>query len=211
MKPPVLISLMTLMLVSHSCASFQWLIEIKLLGAPTLVGEQVLLMQKKTFSKAKGFNETVVERKMLEAAELYKTIRTELSMDNVEEKLSRLIDLLNRDEPQPMQKHEAMLAMTSPWFRTFLELDPCEFISQIRCPVFALYGSLDTQVLPGPNLRAIKKAITATSLLTAVELPGLNHMLQNCHTGLPSEYGHIPEAIAGSALAIMTRWIQKQL
>ena len=182
-----------------------------LLGSPILPGEQILLMQKETFSKAKGFNETVVERKMLEAAELFKTIRYELTLDNIEEKLSLLIDMLNRDEPQPMQKHETISAMTSPWFRCFLELDPGEFISKITCPVFALYGSADTQVLPEPNLKAIKEALAGSSNLTTLELPGLNHMLQNCYTGLPSEYAHICEAIAGSALAVTTRWIAKRL
>jgi hypothetical protein len=38
-------------------------------------------------------------------------------------------------------------------------------------------------------------------------LPGLNHLFQNCETGLPNEYGIIEETFDPEALEIISEWI----
>ncbi len=35
-----------------------------------------------------------------------------------------------------------------PWFRTFVKLDPRDYLRKVSCPVLALNGELDLQVLP---------------------------------------------------------------
>ena len=52
-----------------------------------------------------------------------------------------------------------MMAMQeqNPWYQYFVSYDPSADIAATRCPVFALNGSLDKQVLPESNLGAIEK------------------------------------------------------
>jgi hypothetical protein len=42
-------------------------------------------------------------------------------------------------------------------------------------------------------------------------LPGLNHLFQNCETGLPNEYGIIEETFDQNTLDIMADWIRQQV
>jgi hypothetical protein len=97
----------------------------------------------------------------------------------------------------------------SPWFRFFIIFDPASALQQVKCPVLALNGEKDTQVLPKENLEAIEKALKAggNQDYTIKLLPGLNHLFQTCKTGAPAEYGKIEETIAPAALQLMGDWI----
>ncbi len=112
------------------------------------------------------------------------------------------------DQLTDMQAKELL----GPWFRRFLALDPKEALRKTTCPVLALNGSLDMQVPPKENLPAIESALKAggNKDVTAIELPGLNHLFQTCKTGSPTEYGDIEETIAPKVLETMTSWIRKR-
>jgi uncharacterized protein len=101
---------------------------------------------------------------------------------------------------------------SSPWFRFFATYDPAPALAKVRCPVLALAGGLDLQVLPAQNLPAIGAALKAGGNRdhTVLELPGLNHLFQSARTGLPAEYGQIEETMAPAALDRITIWIQAQ-
>ena len=77
----------------------------------------------------------------------------------------------------------------------FLEFDPRPTLGKVRCPVLAVNGELDVQVVPGANLAAIEKAVKAggNDKVTTKEFPKLNHLFQKTKTGLPNEYGQIEE------------------
>ena len=99
--------------------------------------------------------------------------------------------------------------VTSPWFRCFLTLNPEDYLSQVKCPLLAINGSLDLQVPPKENLQAVEKALIfgGNPRYTIEELPGLNHLFQSATTGSPSEYAKIEETISPPALAIIGNWI----
>lgn len=65
---------------------------------------------------------------------------------------------------------------------------------------------------PKQNLRAIQAALKAggNKDYSIKEIPKLNHMLQTCQTGLPSEYGEIKETIAPAVLDFVADWIKKR-
>ncbi len=102
--------------------------------------------------------------------------------------------------------------ITSPWFRYFLTYDPATALRKVTCPVLAINGSLDKQVLPSQNLPAIRKALQESGNQHAEvdELPGLNHLFQTAKTGSPTEYAQIEETISPVALDKMASWIRKQ-
>ncbi|MFR7877165.1 MAG: hypothetical protein ACLU4J_12675 [Butyricimonas paravirosa] len=64
----------------------------------------------------------------------------------------------------------------------------------VKCPVLALNGSNDLQVLP-ENLGIIKKGLEAGRnwSVTVKRITGLNHLFQTCESGSPALYGTIEE------------------
>jgi fermentation-respiration switch protein FrsA (DUF1100 family) len=102
--------------------------------------------------------------------------------------------------------------VTSPWFRFFLTYDPASALRKVTCPVLAINGSLDKQVLPTQNLPPIREALkqAGNRHVEVDELPGLNHLFQPAKTGSPSEYAEIEETISPVALEKMSTWILKQ-
>jgi uncharacterized protein len=100
--------------------------------------------------------------------------------------------------------------MTTRWFRSFVSCDPALALRKLRCPVLALTGQKDLQVLPKENLAGIEQALAAGGNREhhAVELPGLNHLFQTATTGSPAEYGTIEETFAPAALDTITTWIE---
>src|SRR5262249_36729956 len=84
------------------------------------------------------------------------------------------------------------------WLHYFANYDPRPTLAKVRCPVLALGGDKDLLVWSKDNLPAIEQALQAGGNpdYTVTELPGLNHFLQTCKTGLPAEYVLIQETIA---------------
>ena len=97
---------------------------------------------------------------------------------------------------------------TNPWYQYFVEYDPAADIAATRCPVLALNGSLDSQVLPQSNLTAIRQHYTLHSKLSTKEYPGLNHLFQHAQTGATTEYSTIEETISPEVLHDIVDWLQ---
>ena len=95
-----------------------------------------------------------------------------------------------------------------PWLRWFIDYDPTNNIRSTRCPVFALNGDLDCQVIASQNLTAIRQLLPKSKKNLVKEYPGLNHLFQHCTTGIPTEYGEIEETISPEVLQDIASWIK---
>ncbi|MEA3480126.1 MAG: alpha/beta hydrolase, partial [Bacteroidota bacterium] len=98
------------------------------------------------------------------------------------------------------------------WMRYFVMFDPAPLFNSIKCPVLALNGEKDCQVLAEKNIHAIKAGLVSSGNpgTTTMIIPGLNHLFQNCETGLPNEYGVIEETFDQKTLDIISDWILQQ-
>lgn len=96
------------------------------------------------------------------------------------------------------------------WMRYFVMFDPTPLFPTIECPVLALNGEKDCQVLAEPNINAIKNGLPDRPGTKTLILPGLNHLFQNCETGLLNEYGIIEETFDPETLGIISDWILQQ-
>jgi dipeptidyl aminopeptidase/acylaminoacyl peptidase len=87
--------------------------------------------------------------------------------------------------------------------------DPAIYWKKVKCPVLALNGDKDIQVVADENIPAIEHALKSSgnNSVKTVILPGLNHLFQQCKTGLPAEYGSIEETFSPDALKIIGDWI----
>ena len=96
----------------------------------------------------------------------------------------------------------------TPWLQWFIDYDPSENIRKTSCPVFALNGDRDCQVISSLNLEAIRRLLPPSKKNLIKEYPGLNHLFQHATTGLPSEYGQIEETISPEVLQDIAQWIK---
>jgi fermentation-respiration switch protein FrsA (DUF1100 family) len=104
---------------------------------------------------------------------------------------------------------EAAATFASPWMRFFLNHDPTPVLARVKCPVLAVNGSLDLQVLPDQNMPLIEKSLKEggnTRFKTKL-FPGLNHLFQHAKTGQLSEYGQIEETMAPEVMELVASWI----
>jgi fermentation-respiration switch protein FrsA (DUF1100 family) len=92
----------------------------------------------------------------------------------------------------------------------FIRYNPAPALEKVKCPVLALNGEKDMQVPAKQNLSAIKAALAkgGNKDVTAIELPNLNHLFQECKTGLPAEYAQIEQTISLAALEEISKWIK---
>ena len=97
----------------------------------------------------------------------------------------------------------------SAWLRWFMDYDPSDDIRRTTCPVFALNGSRDVQVLSTQNIPAIRQLLPSSKDHIVREYPALNHLFQHCTTGLPNEYRKIEETISPEVLSDLAAWIKK--
>lgn len=120
-----------------------------------------------------------------------------------------LIGLLSGQLPNmTIQKYRQQDAVRQmPWIQWYLDYDPSDHIRQTRCPVFALNGDRDCQVIAKQNLTAIKQLLSESTQNCIKEYPGLNHLFQHCTTGLPNEYGQIEETISPEVLQDIAAWM----
>ena len=95
-----------------------------------------------------------------------------------------------------------------PWLKWFTDYDPSDDIRQTRCPVFALNGERDCQVISSLNLTAIQRLLPSSKQNLAKEYPALNHLFQHCTTGLATEYSQIEETISAEVLSDIAQWIK---
>lgn len=103
---------------------------------------------------------------------------------------------------------QIMLATSNTeWMRFFINYDPTDAIKSTRCPVFALNGDKDMNVPAELNISALRTLLPANKKNKIKIYPGLNHILQHCTTGLPTEISSIEETISPEAMKDISEWI----
>ena len=108
---------------------------------------------------------------------------------------------------QSIKEDSRMRAQPMPWMQWFLDYDPSDDIRNTRCPVFALNGDLDCQVISSQNLPAIRNLLPSSKKNLIKEYPSLNHLFQHCSTGNVNEYSQIEETISPEVLQDIAQWI----
>lgn len=105
------------------------------------------------------------------------------------------------------QYRQNVQALQSPWMNWFVDYDPTADISAMKCPVMAINGDKDCQVISSLNLPSIRQLLQKNKRHLVKEYPSLNHLFQHCQTGLPTEYGNIEETISPEVLTDIVEWI----
>ncbi|MBN1116926.1 MAG: alpha/beta fold hydrolase [Bacteroidales bacterium] len=194
---------------------------IVLLAGPGLPGSEIVMMQQQLIGKASGMPEDELELAVGMNKQIFDLID---EIDNSEELQKKVRDLFHKKIKQnPEMVPEGMEAgqfidmqlslLLTPWMKNFLTYDPVLALKKVRCPVLALNGEKDLQVPPKENLEIIRETLenAGNNNVSTIELKGLNHLFQECETGLPSEYGQIEQTMSPIALNTILKWVEKQV
>ncbi len=111
--------------------------------------------------------------------------------------------------PQQAQQYTAQAVAQSratgnPWMKHFLDFDPADCIRLTSCPVLALNGAMDIQVLSERNIPLLQRLLpTAETKI----YPNLNHLFQTTSSSLTNYYD-IEETISPEVLQDIVAWIK---
>jgi pimeloyl-ACP methyl ester carboxylesterase len=199
----------------HSDISF-----IISLAGPGVDGLTILLEQSEYISRLSGISEPVVEDNRIVMGKVYDMMLTNEAHNTWREEVIEFTSSYYSNQStgqyseEDIEQVQRNLLGSIPepayaWMRYFVMSDPTSYFTSIACPVLAFNGGRDCQVLAEKNINAIKKGLqdSGNKQVTAMILPGLNHLFQNCTTGLPSEYNLIEETFDPNTLQLMTAWI----
>ncbi|MDG3583360.1 alpha/beta hydrolase family protein [Galbibacter pacificus] len=190
------------------------------LAGPSLAGDKILLNQQRALAEIRGVDQVKINRLQKVNREAFELVKQNKNDTVLKEKMIAYIQEISKndpDKPKDMTYEKYVSAQVNsilrPWMINFLRYDPKVYIRKVKCPVLALNGSRDLQVLAKENLPKWKKVLveSGNKNVTIKELPDLNHQFQTCETGLPKEYATLNESFSPIALREMTEWIKKQV
>jgi uncharacterized protein len=181
---------------------------IVMMAGSGVPGDDIIVEQTLLIAEAGGVSHEEAEKNSIEERKILTLVEQE---KNDAELVRKLRDELAGKVPEATLNAQ-IKALTSPWYRYFIQYDPATTLRKVACPVLAITGQKDLQVPPDQNLPAIRKALEAAGNknFEVDELPGLNHLFQTAETGSPSEYEKIEETISPVALDKIASWILKQ-
>lgn len=195
---------------------------IVLLAGTGIPGDQLLLMQQELLLKARGISDKDLQSAKVFTEGAYQLIIETKNTDSLKSELTTYYKQNANNFPNALKpegiSEDDMIALqvnqlSSPWIIFFIKYDPVPALEKVKCPVLAINGGKDIQVPADVNLKAIENALKkgGNQNVTTKELPGLNHMFQECETGLPGEYSEIEQTFSPTALSEITNWILKQV
>jgi len=100
------------------------------------------------------------------------------------------------------------------WLKTFINIDPSDYLKNLNCNTLALFGSKDVQVPAAENEEMFKQIAMCKKKSCVVEsmtFEGLNHLFQHANTGSTEEYALIEETMSDDVLETIINWIQKNI
>ena len=97
----------------------------------------------------------------------------------------------------------------SPWILWFIDYDPQGDIAKITCPVMALNGCKDCQVVASQSVSALRRTLPPNKQNLIKRYDSLNHLFQHCQTGLPTEYGTIEETFSEEVIRDIITWVKQ--
>lgn len=191
-----------------------------LLAGPGMSGRELLLTQQDAIAQAMDLPDSEIEQSRQLNIAIYDALE-QLAPDEdasgifepiVDAWIRELPELDRPDATQRKQLLEQLEAQASTrWFRVLLGLDARDYLAKVSCPVLAINGTKDLQVVHPQNLDAIAKVLASNGVQGSETraFEGLNHLFQRATTGLMDEYGKIKTTIEPEVLAVISAFVRK--
>ena len=191
------------------------------LGGVAQPFEEILLYQSEAILRVSGeMTEREIENSVAINRRIYEVLKKSKSKEEAAERLTTLWDRLSAqltDEEKakynmtPENKFNAIQTFSSPWFYTLFHIDPKKYLKKIKKPVLAISGEKDLQVNGIETFINMQRYMKQNPKSEFQAMPGLNHLLQPCTTGIPDEYGNIETTIAPAVLENIVHWLERTI
>lgn len=192
---------------------------VVLMAGMGVKGAELMVEQNKAMMESQRIEPETIARILPELKKIFESLaawkatennRTALQSDltSVWDKMPVMWQLKNKKEQYVRSSYHAM---TSPWYRNFMALNPAVYLEKVKCPVFALNGEKDQQVNAAQNLHAIEESLnkSGNKHYSVKTYPQLNHLFQECETGSVDEYVKIEQTLSPEALSDILDWLKK--
>lgn len=195
---------------------------IVLLAGPGINIKDLMMLQTDKIAEAEGSSKKERKENAIINAKIFDYLikNANLTKEELKMGLDRILDeeydtLSEKEKEEIGDKKEELKNQTkmllSDWFLYFMQFEPADFLTKVKCPVLAVNGELDLQVTSKENLEGIQKSLkkAGNKNVTIHEFKKLNHLFQTTETGAPSEYGRLEETFNIEALKYISDWVQK--
>lgn len=180
------------------------------LAGPAQKGMDVLIGQNAELFKQRGVPEAIVEDYCRALRAIYTDRIAGVKVDEPKKYVSDVCTKHQLSLPVQLTANlELLPSAGGSWMDWFLAYDPCEAIRKIKCPVFALNGSNDLQVLGKDNLPVLRDNLPENEGSLIKEYDALNHLFQHCTYANALNYGAIEETISKEVLEDIAKWINR--
>jgi len=199
---------------------------IVLMAGTGVNGADIILEQTSAIMKADKSTDEEIENyhKMFNA--VFDAVKNNKSLDEVKEQIRKEI-IENFDEiPEKERKEitdkekyaaetaeQTIAAFNNVWMRYFLFYDPAPALVKVKCPVLALFGEKDLQVIPNQNKKPVEDALkkSGNKDYKVIVIPKANHLFQEAVTGSPSEYATLKKEFTPVFLETVSGWILQRV
>ncbi len=192
---------------------------VVLLAATGVDGAEISKSQSEAMLRAAGTAESEIEIAMSVNRSVVDIVVSAEADEDVSDKVAEAVEVIIEKLPEADREEggknlraairNEIKRLNGNWMRFFLKYDPRPALANIKCPVLAIIGSKDLQVVPDLNMPEIRKALTdgGNKNFEIVVMDGLNHLFQKCETGEMGEYITIQETWNPEALEKIGDWI----
>lgn len=191
---------------------------IVMLASPGVNGGELAKSQTRLLLEASGAPAATVENSVKVQKALVELAMKDPPLSEseyIEQAKAQVIDFLPSTEEKKQVDaivKSAYQQLSGTWFANSMRSDPTTNLENVSCAVLVLNGEKDLQVDPDLNLPPIEQALqkAPTEDFRIVRLPQLNHLFQQCQTGLPAEYGQIEQTMSEPVLELIVSWINER-
>lgn len=179
------------------------------LAGPSIKGVEVLVEQNYMALRWAGISDSVARDYGKVLTELYDAKVKNPSLSKADEAtLNVILSDAQVSLPEGLKKNLLTILQTSsPWLDYFTQYDPRKDLPKITCPVMAINGQMDVQVLPASNLGTLRELLPHHEKTLVKEYAGLNHLFQHARTGNAAEYSQIEETFSEEVLRDIAGWV----
>ena len=183
------------------------------LAGPVLRGDQLMLLQKAKIESKMGFPDNIVKIANENFAKLYASLlEPHKNISEARDSLSKKAKEVFKIMPEN-QVNQIVMQLTTPWLYDMIRLDPKTYHTKLQKPTLMIFGGKDLQVPAKENEElAITYFTEAENMHFEIyTFDNLNHLLQNCDTGLPTEYQNIEETMDLGVLQRIIEWLGRKI
>lgn len=185
------------------------------MAGPGVNGVEILVSQTEAINRSMNLPDSTVKKNTDLQRRLITMIAEETNPDMLRAKMTvefkKMYAEMDANAKQMMTEEQmvntGLKQVMSVELQSIIRHDPKLYYPKIKCPVLAINGSKDIQVLSGINLKGWKDGL-GQQVLTR-EFEGLNHLFQHCTACTVPEYGTISETISPEVLDVIAVWIQQ--